>query len=198
MIMYKHISGTILIILAITFASKISFSQNRTDKTAKYLSWGVMQTIPSPVLFQDSNGKDARVIFGLRWQITPVNFSFRANRFDSPFQFFMINPVRKFTGSAELFVQPELASDEFENSKLSMFGIGAGSRVIIPVSGDGQNISVSLGGKYNYRKDFSGGYDHYFGIETGIYFIYGILGVQFNYNFSKKTKYNIGLYFKYF
>jgi hypothetical protein len=196
--MTKYTTRTILVLLAIVFISKLSYSQNRTDNTAKYLSWGLLQTIPSPVLFQDSNDKDARVIFGLRWQITPINISFRTNRFESPFQFFMINPVRKFTGSVELFLQPELASDEFEYSDLSRFGLGAGSRLIIPISGDGQNISASVGGKYNYRKDFSGGNDHYFGIETGIYFIYGILGIQFNYNFDKKTKYNIGIYFKFF
>lgn len=196
--MQKYTSKAILIILAIVFSAKLSFPQDRTDNTAKYLSWGILQTIPSPVFFQDSNDKNARVIFGLRWQITPINISFRSNRYDSPFQFFMINPVRKFTGSVELFLQPELASDEFEYSDLSRFGLGAGSRVIIPISGDGQNISASIGGKYNYRKDFSGGNDHYFGIETGLYFIYGILGIQFNYNFDKKTKYNIGIYFKFF
>ena len=196
--MLKHSYKIILIIPVIVFSLKISFSQDRTDNTAKYLSWGLLQTIPSPVLFQDSNDKNARVIFGLRWQIIPVNISFRANRFESPFQFFMINPARRFTGSVELFVQPELASDEFEYSDLSRFGLGAGSRLIIPISGDGQNISASLGGKYNYRRDFSGGNDHYFGIESGIYFIYGILGAQFNYNFTSKTKYNISVYFKFF
>jgi len=196
--MLNHSYKIILIIPVIVFSLKISFSQDRTDNTAKYLSWGLLQTIPSPVLFQDSNNKNARVIFGLRWQIIPVNISFRANRFESPFQFFMINPARRFTGSVELFVQPELASDEFEYSDLSRFGLGAGSRLIIPISGDGQNISASLGGKYNYRRDFSGGNDHYFGIESGIYFIYGILGAQFNYNFTSKTKYNISVYFKFF
>lgn len=196
--MLKHSYKIILIFPVIVFSLKISFSQDRTDNTAKYLSWGLLQTIPSPVLFQDSNNKNARVIFGLRWQIIPVNISFRANRFESPFQFFMINPARRFTGSVELFVQPELASDEFEYSDLSRFGLGAGSRLIIPISGDGQNISASLGGKYNYRRDFSGGNDHYFGIESGIYFIYGILGAQFNYNFTSKTKYNISVYFKFF
>ena len=196
--MLKHSYKIILIFPVIVFSLKISFSQDRTDNTAKYLSWGLLQTIPSPVLFQDSNNKNARVIFGLRWQITPVNISFRANRFESPFQFFMINPARRFTGSVELFVQPELASDEFEYSDLSRFGLGAGSRLIIPISGDGQNISASLGGKYNYRRDFSGGNNHYFGIESGIYFIYGILGAQFNYNFTSKTKYNISVYFKFF
>ena len=196
--MLNHSYKIILIIPVIVFSLKISFSQDRTDNTAKYLSWGLLQTIPSPVLFQDSNDKNARVIFGLRWQIIPVNISFRANRFESPFQFFMINPARRFTGSVELFVQPELASDEFEYSDLSRFGLGAGSRLIIPISGDGQNISASLGGKYNYRRDFSGGNNHYFGIESGIYFIYGILGAQFNYNFTSKTKYNISVYFKFF
>jgi hypothetical protein len=196
--MLKYISKLIIIFLVLVFSLKISYPQDRTNNIAKYLSWGLLQTIPSPVLFQDSDNKNARVLFGLRWHITPLNISFRTNRYESPFQFFMINPVRKFTGSVEFFVQPELASDEFDYAELSMFGIGTGSRLTIPVSGDGQNISVSIGGKYNYRKDYSGMEDHYFGIETGIYFIYGILGVQFNYNFDKRTKYDIGFYFKYF
>jgi hypothetical protein len=175
----------------------VTFPQDKTNKSAEYISWAVLQAVPSPVLYQDSDEKNARVQFGLRWQITPVNISFRANRYVSPFQFFLINPARKFTGSVEMFVQPEVTS-EFKYANLSRFGIGAGSRVTIPVSGDGQNVSVSLGGKYNYRKDFSGGNDHYFGIEAGLYVIYGILGIQFNYNFNSKTKYNIGFYFKYF
>ncbi len=180
------------------FVFSSSYSQDKTNTSAEYLSWSLLQTIPSPVLFQDSNGKDAHVLFGLRWQIVPVNISFRTNKFISPFQFFKINPVRKFTGSIELFVQPELTTSEFRYADLSKFGISTGSRITIPVLGDGQNVSVSLGGKYNYRKDFSGGNDHYFGIETGVYIIYGILGVQFDYNFDKRTKYNIGFYFKYF
>lgn len=176
----------------------VSRTQDYTNNTAEYISWAILQAVPSPVLIQDSNDKDARVLFGLRWQIIPVNISFRANKYISPLQFFKINPARKFTGSAELFIQPEVTLSGFKYATLNSGGLSAGSRITIPVSGGGQNVSVSIGGKYNYRKDYSGGSDHYWGIETGVYFIYGILGLQFNYNFDKRTKYNIGFYFKYF
>jgi hypothetical protein len=191
--LYKISLAILLLLSSIT----ITHPQDNTNRSAEYISWVILQAVPSPVFFQDSNDKNARVLFGLRWQITPINISFRANRYVSPFQFFMINPARKFTGSVELFFQPE-ATSGFKYANLSRFGIGAGSRAIFPISGDGQNVSVSLGGKYNYRKDFSCGNDHYFGIEAGVYIIYGILGVQFNYNFNSNTKYNIGFYFKYF
>ncbi len=180
------------------FSAAFSYSQDETDKGAKYLSWGLMQLLPSPVLFQDADEKVARVQFGLRWHITPINISFRANKYISPVQFFVINPVRRFTGSVELFVQPELTTAEFRYSRLGKFGIGAGSRLILPLSGEGQNFSLSLGAKYNYREDLAGDDNSHFGIEAGIYAIYGILGVQFNYNFTNKTRYNIGFYFKYF
>jgi hypothetical protein len=177
---------------------KSSSSQDETDYQAKYTSWGLMQLIPSPVLYQDANHENARIQFGLRWHITPVNISFRANKYISPVQFFVINPVRRFTGSAEIFVQPEWTTSRFQYAGLARFGLSTGTRIILPVSGEGQNVSLSLGGKYNYRKDLVNDNDSYWGIETGLYFIYGILGVQFNYNFTDKTKYNIGFYFKYF
>ncbi|MCB0721307.1 MAG: hypothetical protein KDC42_03290 [Ignavibacteriae bacterium] len=157
-----------------------------------------MQLIPSPVFFQDQNEDNARVIFGLRWQVTPINIAFKTNKYVSPVQFFMINPVRRFTGSVEMFVQPEWTTTGFRYSNLNRFGISIGSRVILPIQGEGENLSASIGGKYNYREDFYSDKNSYLGVETGLYFFYGLMGVQFNYNFDSKTKYNIGLYIKYF
>ena len=174
------------------------FAQDETDNTSKYTTWGILQAVPSPVLIQDANDTDSRVQFGLRWQIIPINISFRANKYISPVQFFMINPVRKFTGSVEVFVQPEWATASFEYANLGRFGISTGTRLTLPVIGDGENLSVSVGGKYSYRKDYDGGDDGTFGIEAGVYGFYSILGLQFNYNFNSRSNYNIGLYFKYF
>lgn len=188
-----------LIILLITILPLIfAFSQDDTDTKAKYLSWAILQTMPSPVYIQDSDDNNARIQFGLRWHLTPINISFRANKYISPVQFFVINPVRKFTGSIELFVQPEWTTSSFKYAGLARFGISTGTRLTLPVSGEGQNLSVSFGGKYSYRKDLEGDNNGYFGVETGIYVIYGILGFQFNYNFDSRTRYNFGLYFKYF
>lgn len=173
-------------------------SQDETDKTAEYLSWAILQTIPSPVFFQDADENNARVQFGFRWQVTPLNISFKSNHYISPVQFFKINPVRRFTGSFELFIQPELKLSNPKYSNLRKFSLAGGGRIIFPLSGEGQNLAASAGAKYILHKDFSGNDKSYWGIETGIYAIYGVLGLQFNYNFSKQTRYNIGIYFKFF
>lgn len=93
----------ILLISIVYFAvfSSDSYSQEQEfelRKTTKYLNWSLLQLIPSPILVSDVNEDNARVQFGFQWQIIPLNYSFRANRFVSPFQFFMINPVRRFSG----------------------------------------------------------------------------------------------------
>ena len=186
-----------LVILTSLFYSN-SYSQDKTDDTKKYLSWVAMQLIPSPTFFDDHNNGNSRLQFGLRWQITPVNISFKTNKYVSPVQFFMINPVRRFTGSVEFFVQPEWTTSGFEYSRLDRFGISTGSRVILPLQGEGENLSASIGGKFNYREDLDSDKNTYFGVEAGLYFFYGLMGVQFNYNFESKTDYNIGLFIKYF
>ncbi len=99
------------------------FSQDETDKTAEYLSWALLQAIPSPVFFQDADENNARIQFGFRWQVTPLNISFNSNRYISPVQFFKINPVRRFTGSFELFIQPELALSNPKYSNLRKFSL---------------------------------------------------------------------------
>jgi hypothetical protein len=191
-------TGLCFAIIFVLASGAVSYSQDETNTYAKYLTWTALQLLPSPVFIQDSDGRNAHVLFGLRWQVTPINISFRSNKYSTPFQFFMINPVRKFTGSIEIFLQPEWALAGFKYSNLARFGINAGSRITIPVSGDGENLSVSVGGKYNYRKDLIGNKNGFFGIEAGVYAIYGILGIQFSYNFDSRSKYNIGIYFKYF
>lgn len=165
---------------------------------AKYASWLLLQTIPSPTISGDADDNNARLQFSLRWQITPVNVSFRANRFVSPVQFFMINPVRRVTGSAEIFVQPELALSSYKYSGFDRFGINTGARVIIPVQELGENISVSLGGKYTFRKNVIIGDNGYPGIEAGVYFTGGLFGLQFTKNFNKNSPYSISFYLKYF
>lgn len=175
------------------------FSQDiKPDNAKKYVSWALMQLIPSPTLFQDSDGKDARMQFGFKWQITPVNISFNPNKYVTPVQFFFINPVRRFTGSAEIFIQPELAISSFKYSNIGVFGLSAGSRILLPLREKGENLSVSLGGKYTYRKNYAEDNNSFYGIEAGVYVFGGIIGLQYTQNFNTNTNYNISLYIKYF
>jgi len=175
------------------------FSQDlKEDKTNMFINWGLLQLVPSPTFFQDSDDNNARIQFGLKWHITPINISFNPNKYVSPVQMFMINPVRRFTGSAEIFVQPELAVYSFKYSELSIFGISTGPRIILPIYEKGENLSFSIGGKYTYRKNFSGDRDYYYGVEAGLYFFGGLIGLQYTHNFDTRTKYNFNFYIKYF
>jgi len=178
-----------------------SFSQQKDftlNKKAKYLSWSLLQLIPSPTIVSDANNDNARVKFGFQWQFIPLNYSFRANKFVSPVQFFMINPVRRFTGSAELFVQPEIVTSSFKYSGFNIFAVSTGGRLVIPVQEMGENISASIGSKYTFRKNDITGENGYAGIEVGVYFFGGMAGFQFVKNFNKKNKFSASFYLKYF
>ncbi len=187
--------------LFISFLLLISITASAQDSTRAALrnrTWLATQLLPTPVLMHDGNETDGRLITSLRWQVIPLNFSFHANKYISPFQFFYVNPVRKFTGSIELFVQPELSLANFNYGNIGRFGLGTGSRITIPVKQQGEHMAISIGGKYTFRKDLLADNNGYWGIETGMYFIADMVGVQFNYNFDKRTRYNIGLYIKLF
>lgn len=170
----------------------------KENKTKEYISWGLMQLIPSPAFYQDTDGENARVQFGFKWQIIPVNISFKTNKYVNNTQFFMINPVRRFTGSIEAFIQPEITTSEFKYSNINSFGLSTGSRLVFPLIEYGENLCASVGMKYTFRKskdDLSNGYA---GIETGLYVFGGMFGVQYTQNINSRTNYNISLYLKYF
>ncbi|MFC2092258.1 hypothetical protein ACFLSV_00020 [Bacteroidota bacterium] len=188
----------ILFLLALSTNLYSQFDDIKENKAKKYITWSLLQLIPSPTFYQDSYGDGVRIRFGFKWNITPINISFNPNKYVSPVQMFMISPIRRFTGSAELFVQPELATSSFEYSNLSVFGLSIGSRVILPIYEKGENLSFSLGGKYTYRKNFLEGKNYYYGAEAGLYFFAGMIGLQYTHNFETKTKYNISFYIKYF
>ena len=187
-----------LIIIIFSLAGNLYTQDLKENKTKKYVTWGLLQLIPSPTFFQDSDNDNARILFGFKWHITPINISFNPNKYVSPVQFLMINPVRRFTGSAEIFLQPELATASFDYSNVSVFGISTGPRIILPIYEKGENLSFSIGGKFTYRKNFSGGKDYYYGAEAGLYIFGGMLGLQYTQNFETNTKYNFNIYIKYF
>lgn len=194
----KNLKYYITILLVGFIVTDTIRSQDETNYSAMYRSWALFQLLPSPVIFQDANSTNAKVQVGLRWQVIPINISFRSNKYTSAVQFFKINPVRRFTGSMDIFVQPEWTVTGYKYSNLARFGISAGSRVILPIKGDGEKISFSLGGKYTHRKDLVGNKNGFWGVEAGIYALFGFVGLQFNYNFDERQRYNVGFYFKYF
>ena len=175
-------------------------AQDSTHTEIELSTFTIMQLLPFPNFTADKGIDGTKINVSLRWQVIPLNFSFRANKYVSPFQFIMINPTRRFSGSMELFAQPEYSfGNSSGNSGLSEFTLGTGLRFIIPLKHQGETYAMSLGAKYNLRKDVSGsGNDNYYGIEGGFYMFFGMIGLQANYNFDERARYSIGLFFKYF
>jgi hypothetical protein len=164
----------------------------------KWTTWAFLQAIPSPTLFEDKDNSNTAVRFGLEWQVTPVLYSFNSNKYVSNFDFFFINPVKRFSGSAEIFFQPEYVPGGFKYSGLNRFMFKSGARLNLPVFHKGEYLSFSLGGGYYYSKTKSGELIEGITYEAGVYSFFGMLGVKFSYNRKSRSSYNTGIYFKYY
>ncbi len=193
-------TAILITFLALLLVSGNSYSQDSTRTGLEIATFTVLQLIPFPNFISDASPENKTINVTLRWQVVPLNFSFRANKYVSPFQFFMVNPARRFAGSVEFFAQPEYSlGNTPSNSGLSRFTLGTGMRLILPLKNQGETYAASLGVKYNLRKDVSGACENnYFGIEGGVYIFFGLIGIQANYNFDERARYSVGLYFKYF
>ena len=67
------------------------------------LDWALLQLLPSPDLAV--GGAGAR--FGLRWQVTPVLYSFAMDSRLDRCRWFISEPIVRQSGSLELFVSPD-------------------------------------------------------------------------------------------
>ena len=188
----------IFIILAVILLSHSSYSQLKDENAAlKWGSWALLQTIPSPVFFDDRNDLSAGVKFGLQWHVVPVSYSFNSNKYVSPFNFFYLKPVNRFSGSVETFFEPSLIPGGFRNNSLKKFMYNAGARIVLPVFHKGEYLAVSLGAGYYNQQSFERKYD---GVtyEAGVYSFFGMLGLKFQYNQKGLSRYNVGFYIKYY
>ena len=177
----------------------LSYSQNTSpNKFLEWTSWTLFQTIPSPAFYQDRDGSNSRLQFGFRWHITPVNYSFNANKLVTPVQFFLVNPVRRYGGSVELLAEPEWTTSGYQYSDLQRLNLAAGVRGYIPAIEYGEYLCISVAGKYNFRKNKQDENSNYYSAEAGLYTLFGIAGIVFNYNFTSQSRYNISLNLKYY
>jgi hypothetical protein len=168
------------------------------NKIVEYGTWALIRSIPSPVFFQDRNNDNSRLSFGLVWNIVPVNYSFGINKTVNPFSVLKVNPLKRFSGSIELDVQPEWTMNSYKYSDLSRFGLTSVFRLYIPMIEFGEYLCSSVGLKYTITNDKSGKRKSYFGLEAGTYTFFGILGFKFAYNFDKESRYNVGINLKYY
>lgn len=125
--------------------------------------WAVTQLVPSPLFVMGSHGAGG----GVRWHVTPLLVSFGVSA--KPVRAFIVDPIARHSGSAELYVAPEWVSPVPDGSIGWIARFGA--RVTLPMAGRGETLSWSFGGSY-YRASGGGG----FSAEIGVHFLYGVFG----------------------
>ena len=139
--------------------------------------WIATQLIPSPQVISVQN---EGLKFGLRWQVTPVLYSFGINRKLSPWRLLVAEPLVRQNGSIEIFLTPEWLNltEKFKTNWLFRSGI----RAYVPLYRRGEYLSGSLATSYyNYNGEQGVSY------EAGIYLFFGILGFQATYSPNMKS-----------
>lgn len=164
----------------------------------KWTTWTILQTVPSITYYEDRNENTANLKFGLQWQVIPLSYSFYTNKYVSPLSAFFIRPSKRFSGSAELYFQPEYIPGSFKNADLKKFMFKSGARIIIPAAHSGEYLAFSIGGGYYRQTSNTGKVADGITYESVVYLFYGMLGLKFNYNQNAISRFNFGLYFKYY
>jgi hypothetical protein len=129
--------------------------------------WIATQLVPSPELAYGQGS--AR--FGLRWQVTPLLFSWGVHRGLSPWRFFVVEPYVRQSGSVEAYVTPEYVvyGSKFADGWVPRVGL----RSYFPLVEHGEYLSVSVGTSYFSLAGQSG-----VAYEAGAYVLFGAVGVQ--------------------
>ena len=134
------------------------------------IPWVLTQLVPSPELAY--GGDVAR--YGMRWQVTPVLYSWGINRKLSPWRFFVAEPVVRQSGSIEIYFSPEYLfyGGGFSDGWMWRGGV----RSYFPIVERGEYLSLSVGASELAFAGQAGA-----AIEGGAYVLYGILGAQITY-----------------
>lgn len=166
------ILGSILLFNSILFSQGKIHDESVTEPDIHpSLMWSIAQFIPSPEWITSSDGSR----FGMRWQVTPMLYSFGINKKLSPLRYFIAEPLVRQSGSVELFFTPEYLNLEDKLKDKWLFRGGA--RLYIPLWQRGEYLSASLAASY-YNFNGVNGVSY----EGGIYLFAGILGFQTTYS----------------
>ncbi|MGC4079430.1 MAG: hypothetical protein QM702_20800 [Rubrivivax sp.] len=140
-------------------------------------AWIATQLVPSPEVAwgrlkrieADGTAKEElESAFGLRWQLTPVAWSWGTHRSLNRFRYFVVDPLARNSGSIELNT-----SFEYLWGHVDRLLVRPGIRGNFPLLHRGEYLSCSLGtSTYVYDRTPRVAYD------AGIYILYGVLGAQ--------------------
>ena len=128
--------------------------------------WAVTQLVPSPEVA--IGGRESGAHFGMRWQITPLLYSFGVNRRVSPWRAFIAEPLVRNSGSVEAYMSPEWIDSGPRVA--DRFALRPGVRLTFPLAQHGDYLSASIGTSYTTARAV--------GYEGGIYTLYGVFGLQ--------------------
>lgn len=128
--------------------------------------WALVQLFPS-FTWTSVNGD---VFAGMRWNVSPVLYSWGANRKLTPWRVLMAEPYQRHSGSIEAHISPEWNNAKFGNAR---WGTRSGLRVFFPVYRHGEYVSCSVGTHYAWF-----GSEQTLGYEAGLYALFGVFGVN--------------------
>lgn len=188
----------IILFIIAGFPQGASSQLREENALLKWTSWAVLQAIPSPTFAEDRNNSESRLKFGFEWQVIPFSYSFGVNKYMSPISSFFIRPVKRFTGSAEAYFEPSLMTGDYKYAGLRKFSIKTGARLLLPLAHKGEYLAVSLGAGYYSQKRIGGELIDGVTYEAGLYTMFGMLGLKFNYNQKADSRFNLTLFIKYY
>ena len=132
-------------------------------KPVAALLWGAAQLVPSPILVGDRHELQG----GLRWQLTPLLYSFGIAA--RPWRSFIVSPIARVSGSVELFVAPEWTC--CAGGDRDGFLVRGGLRAYFPLVEHGEGLAWSVG--VSHWRHREGGVS----FDLGLYTLFGALGL---------------------
>lgn len=129
--------------------------------------WIVLQLLPSPELaVGDDANHHAELMAGLRWQLTPVLWSWGVNRHISGWRFFVVDPLARMSGSIALEQHIEYIGGHVDRLLMR-----PGVKATFPLAQHGEYLAFSMGTSvYAYDDRVRLAYD------GGLYTLFGTLG----------------------
>lgn len=151
--------------------------------------WAATQLVPSPGVAV-VRGEPALL---LRWQVTPLLYSFALRRGLFPLRVLVAEPMTRHGGSVELFVSPEYLGMGREFA--SRWGARTGVRSYFPLLDFGEGLAMSLGGAHVYHQG-----EHAMGFEAGLYALFGVFGLEasFTPRLAGREAYFVAMRVRYF
>jgi hypothetical protein len=154
---------TVTLLMLVSPALHASATEPKDTHPPPTLFWMLTQAIPSPEVGVGGTSPAG----GLRWQLTPLLYSFGIYRKLSPWRTFVVEPLTRQSGSVELFVSPEFLAATRTNEWLVRIGI----HTTFPLLERGEKLAVTFGAGACLGAESSAE------IEAGVSIFFGTFGL---------------------